>query len=279
MTRIHEAREALGQRLREVRRDATLNGKALAEALAWPASKVSKIELGRQNPTSEDIAAWCRACGAESAAPDLVAALRSLETQYAEWRRQLRNGTRVRQQALTEIDAHTRVIRGFESTYVPGLLQTAEYARARLAEVIELHSIENDLDAGVQARMQRQEVLYQRGRRFHFVITEAVLRYGTAPHVVLAGQLDRLVAASTLSSVRLGVVPFGVRLPVAPAHGFWLFDDDVVMVETFDAELRLVQPQELDLYRRIFDRLATSARYDGDARALITKALADLERQ
>ncbi|WP_406304906.1 helix-turn-helix transcriptional regulator [Streptomyces sp. NBC_00885] len=232
MTKIHEAREALGQRLRELRRDASLNGKGLAEALGWPASKVSKIELGKQTPSEADISAWACACGAPDAASALTAALRNLETQYAEWRRQLRDGTKLRQQALAEVDATTRTIRAFENTWVPGLLQTPEYARCRLAEVVDLYGIVNDIDAGVQARMERQNALYQPGRRFHFVITEAVLRYGTAPRGVMAGQIDRLMSATSLPSVRLGIVPFGVRLPVSPLHGFWLFDNRIVMVET-----------------------------------------------
>ncbi|MFI2352000.1 helix-turn-helix domain-containing protein [Streptomyces sp. NPDC019443] len=273
MTKIHEAREALGQRLRELRRDASLNGKELAEALGWPASKVSKIELGKQTPSEVDISVWARACGAPDAALALTAALRNLETQYAEWRRQLRDGTKLRQQALAEVDATTRTIRAFENTWVPGLLQTPEYARCRLAEVVDLYGIVNDIDAGVQARMERQNALYQPGRRFHFVITEAVLRYGTAPRGDMAGQIDRLMSATSLPSVRLGIVPFGVRLPVSPLHGFWLFDDRIVMVETFAAEMRLTQPEELALYRAVFDRLATMARYDADARQLLHAAM------
>ena len=273
MTKIHEAREALGQRLRELRRDASLNGKGLAEALGWPASKVSKIELGKQTPSEADISAWACACGAPDAAFALTAALRNLETQYAEWRRQLRDGTKLRQQALAEVDATTRTIRAFENTWVPGLLQTPEYARCRLAEVVDLYGIVNDIDAGVQARMERQNALYQPGRRFHFVITEAVLRYGTAPRGVMAGQIDRLMSATSLPSVRLGIVPFGVRLPVSPLHGFWLFDNRIVMVETFAAEMRLTQPEELTLYRAVFNRLATMARYGTDARQLLHAAM------
>ncbi|MFI2368386.1 helix-turn-helix domain-containing protein [Streptomyces sp. NPDC018833] len=273
MTRIHEAREALGRRLRDLRREASLNGKGLAEALGWPASKVSKIELGRQSPSEADIAAWADACGTPDAIPALVATVRNLETQYADWRRQLRNGTRLRQQALAEVDESTRTIRAFESTWVPGLLQTPEYARCRLAEVVDLYGVANDIDAGVQARMERQNVLYRPGRRFHFIITEAVLRYGTAPRDVMTGQIDRLVSASSLPSVRLGIVPFGIRLPVSPLHGFWLFDDRIVMVETFAAEMRLTQPEELRLYRNVFDRLALMSRYGSDARRLLMSAL------
>ncbi|MEU0375214.1 Scr1 family TA system antitoxin-like transcriptional regulator [Streptomyces sp. NPDC006283] len=85
--------------------------------------------------------------------------------------------------------------------------------------------------------------------------------------------------ATSLASVRLGIVPFGFRLPVTPLHGFWLFDDRVIMVETFAAEMRLTQPEELRLYRGVFDRLATMARYGADARRLLTDALDALVEQ
>ncbi|MFI7004439.1 helix-turn-helix domain-containing protein [Nocardia sp. NPDC050175] len=64
------ARRALGERLRELRRDAGLSGVALASAADWQGSKVSKIEHGRQTPTEADIHKWCRWCRADYAEPD-----------------------------------------------------------------------------------------------------------------------------------------------------------------------------------------------------------------
>jgi hypothetical protein len=63
---------------------------------------------------------------------------------------------------------------------------------------------------------------------------------------------------------------------VAPAHGFWLLDNDRVMVETFSAELNLAQPQELALYSGIFDSLAAIASYGRAARAIINRVIDDL---
>ena len=55
---VHEARHALGQRLRELRQQAGLTGRQVADSLSWPASKVSKLENGRQTPTDDDIRGW-----------------------------------------------------------------------------------------------------------------------------------------------------------------------------------------------------------------------------
>src|SRR5439155_19352082 len=119
---VQQARDALGLRLRELRLDARLSGRQLAERLAWPASKVSKIELGRQTPTESDIHAWADATAARNAAPDLIASLRTLETLYAEWRRQFRTGARARQLSILQLETSVSVIRAFEPALIPGLL-------------------------------------------------------------------------------------------------------------------------------------------------------------
>jgi transcriptional regulator with XRE-family HTH domain len=273
---FQRAREALGLRLREMRRDARLTGRQLAAVHGWHPSKVSKIEGGKQTPSETDIEAWVQACGQPELAPELIASLRSLEGQYIEFRRIFRAGQRANQEAIAEIEDDSETIRNFESVFVPGLLQTPEYARYRLAENLDDIGATNDVDDAVAARMQRQQILYHSGKRFHFVITEAVLRYRLCPPDVLAGQLDRLVTLSTLTTIRFGVLPFEQPLPVAPVHGFYVYDQRLVLIEHLTAELRLTQPSETSTYIRLFDRLADAARYGAGARVLVTRALADL---
>src|SRR6266545_768365 len=170
---VHEARNALGKRLRELRKHADLTGTQLAESLSWPQSKVSKLETARQTPSDDDIRAWTRATGSEALTEELLTALHTLEAQHAEWQRVLRPGLQRHQIEIAELDAKTRLFRVFEATVVPGILQTAEYARARLAQGVILYNASNDINEAVQARMKRQELLYRTDKRFHFVITEA----------------------------------------------------------------------------------------------------------
>jgi transcriptional regulator with XRE-family HTH domain len=276
VTSVQQARQALGLRLRELRRQSGLTGRQLAGQLGWPASKISKLENGRQTPTDGDLQAWASATGAQKVVEELVASLHTLELQHAEWRRQLRGGLRSHQVELARLDEKTKLFRAFESTFVPGLLQTAEYARARFAQSIRVLKVPNDIDEAVRVRLQRQEILYRADKRFHFLLTEAVLRYRLCPVEVMLAQLDRLVALSALRNVRLGIIPFEAPYSVAPAHGFWLLDEDLVIVETFSAELNLAQPQEIALYSAIFDRLATIASYGRDARAVITRVIEEL---
>ena len=276
VTSVQQARQALGLRLRELRRHSGLTGRELAGQLGWPASKISKLENGHQTPTDGDLRAWANATGAERVVAELVASLHTLESQHAEWRRQLRGGLRSHQVELARLDEKTKLLRALESTFIPGLLQTAEYARARFAQSIRVLKVPNDVDEAVRVRLQRQEILYQSDKRFHFLLTEAVLRYRLCPVEVMLAQLDRLVALSAMRNVRLGIIPFETPYSVAPAHGFWLLDEDLVIVETFSAELHLAQPPEIALYSAIFDRLAAIASYGRDARAVITRVIEDL---
>lgn len=276
MTSVHEARGALGKRLRELRQQADMSGRRLAESLSWPPSKVSKLENGRQTPTDDDIGGWTRATNSEGETEALLASLHTLEVQHAEWHRQLKTGLKQHQTEIAELDATTRLFRAFESTFVPGLLQTAEYARARFAQSITVFQVRNDINEAVKARIQRQEILYRPDKRFHFVLTEAALRYRLCPPEVMLGQLDRMVSFSALPNVKLGIIGFETAYVVAPAHGFWLLDSDRVMVETFSAELNLAQPQEISRYGGIFDSLAAVASYGRAARVIINRVIDDL---
>ncbi|SDU17111.1 helix-turn-helix domain-containing protein [Jiangella alkaliphila] len=275
MSSFQREREALGQRLREIRIAARLTGRALADRAGWHSSKISKIEAGKQTPSERDLELWAQHCGAAGRLPDLVAALRSLESHYQEHRRQFQAGMAGHQRDYASMEANTEFIRNFESSCVSGLVQTPDYARFRLAEAVTYNGAPDDLDGAVAARMQRQHVLYTPGKRFHIVMTEAALRYRLCPPDVMEGQLDRLVSASTMRSVRLGVIPFDANYPVMPVHGFWLFDKQLVRAETFTAELHITDSTELQAYARIFSELAGAAAYGAEARALITRVMAE----
>ncbi|WP_433793920.1 helix-turn-helix domain-containing protein [Actinoplanes sp. CA-252034] len=270
-----QAREALGSRLRDLRKEAGLTGKGLAALAGWDSSKISKIEYGKQAPSADDIHVWCRACGAADQADDLVITARDIEAMYVEWRRRLRTGTRARQEKSQTLEAETQLMRWFEPVLVPGLLHTAEYATAVLERVAAFYEIPDDTDAGVSARMERQQVLYKRGHSFHFVMAQQALRTMVGSHDVMAGQLDRLLSIMSMARVRLGILPD--RAPyVVPSNQFIMFDDRLVHVEAVSAELTITQPREIALYARAFSTLAGQAAYGTRARSLILDELEQL---
>jgi hypothetical protein len=92
----------------------------------------------------------------------------------------------------------------------------------------------------------------------------------------MIAQLERLVALSAMRNVELGIIGFDAKCIVSPRHSFWIHDDDLVTVETYSAELNLAQPQEIELYGRVFEQLAAVASYGSAARAVILRAIDDL---
>lgn len=279
MSDFQREREALGAWLHQLRRDAGLNGKQLAARLGWAASKVSRIEHGRQTPSEADIAAWADAVGTPGAAADLAARLHALESHYVSWRRSLRAGHAPRQRVAIELDAGTRTLRAFEPAVVPGLLQTAEYARHLFARLSSLRGTPDDGGAAVRARMDRQQVLYESGKTFHFVLTTAALRTRICPPEVHRGQLDRLLAVGSLANLRLGVIPDTAAVPLMPLHAFWIFDDRLVQIETWSAELNVTDRREVELYQEVFERHAGSAAYGTAARRIVAGVMAELSAQ
>lgn len=274
---VHQAKEALGGRLRDLRKDAGLTGRQLALLAGWQSSKVSKIEYGRQAPTDEDIRAWCRHCQTVDQTvdqvDDLIATVRNIEAMYVEWRRRLHTGTRRRQEKSLALEAETSLLRWYEPVLVPGLLHTAEYAAAVMQRVIDFYGVPNDLEAGVAARMERQQILYKGKRRFHFVLAEQALWTQVGDQDVMNGQLDRLRTVLSLARVSLGILPRRTAYRV-PTNQFIIFDERLVHIEAVSAELTVTQPREIGLYVKAFQELAEQAMYGKKAKELIDEALA-----
>jgi transcriptional regulator with XRE-family HTH domain len=275
-TSADQARASLGVRLRDIRRDAGLSGTELAQLGGWLSSKVSKIEHGRQTPSEEDLRAWCEHCHAVDQLPDLIAAVRSIDTQFAEWRRIMRGGTRRRQQASAAVYERARLFRIYEPAVIPGLLQTREYAVAVLSTFIDFIRAPDDAEEGTAARIERQRVLTHGDRRFHMVLGEQALHTNVGGAEVMAGQLEHLLATMKLPRLRLGVIPVGAPYRVPLNDGFWIMDEALVQFDTYTAELSLIRPDEIALYGRAFERLAAIAVYGPEARALISQILDSL---
>jgi transcriptional regulator with XRE-family HTH domain len=260
-------------RLRDIRRDASLSGTDLAGLCGWLSSKVSKIEHGRQTPTEDDLRAWCEHCQALAELPDLVAAVRSIETQFAEWRRIMRSGSRRRQQASKAVYERARLFRIYEPSVVPGLLQTRHYAVSILLTFTDFVRAPQDAEEGAAARLEGQRVLTHGDRRFHMLLGEQALHTNVGGNEVMAGQLEHLLATLRLPRLRLGVIPMDAPYRVPLNNGFWIMDEALVQFDTYSAELSLVRPDEIALYGRAFERLAALAVHGAEARAMIAGAL------
>ncbi|MFE1882656.1 helix-turn-helix domain-containing protein [Streptomyces diastatochromogenes] len=278
-TDFQTAREALGARLRELRAEAGLEGKELASRLDWQTSKVSRLQNGKQTPTREDLTAWARALDRPDVEPELHGLLAGLDMKQRNrsWRRQLAGGHRGRQEIGVKLTDNTRLIRGLEVSRIPGLFQTPEYARVLFDALAEFRGIPPTTDAAVEARMRRQEALYDPAKSFHFVLCEAALYHRPCPVEVMAEQLDRLYNLVGQRRIELGIIPFGAQLRRTVPHAFWIYDRRLVIVETISEELWLTGDEDLALYERAWDWLAESAEYGATARRLIGRARASLD--
>ena len=174
------------------------------------------------------------------------------------------------------VDAGTQLVRAFEPDIIPGLLQTAEYARHILRHVVAFDGIPDDVEEGVRTRLRRQEMLYDPGKQFRFLVAEAALRYRICPLPVLRGQLDRLIALSGLDNVELGILPLDADLPVLMLEGFWIYDERLVRVETLSAELTFREPYDIERYVRVFEMLWEMAKQGEEATAVVRRVVREV---
>jgi transcriptional regulator with XRE-family HTH domain len=274
---VQRAREQLAERLRDIRLDAHLTARALSAAAGWHEAKTSRIESAKKAPSEDDIRTWCRVCGAERAVPDLIAASRSADSMYVEWRRLQPAGMRRDQENRLPLHERTKVLKAYVGTVVPGFLQTPQYATALLSAIRGFHGTPDDVADAVAARMQRKRLLQSGNHKYVGILEEAVLRQVIGDAEVMAGQLSYLLEALPLSALSLGVIPFAVTgRPVWPLEAFTIFDDTRVYVELLSAQVTVTTPSEIVLYARAFEKLSGLAVYGDEARARITDAIGAL---
>ena len=270
--------EALGIRLRDLRRDAALTSRELAARCGWPPSKVSKIEHGKQIPSEADIRDWCLTCGFPSEIPDLIAAVRSIDAQIVDWRRSLRTGTRRRQRKNVTAYEKTTLFRVWEPAVVPGLLQTPDYTCGILTTVVDFYGIPDDVDEGVAARIEAQRVLTHGDRRFLLLLGESALHTHVGDAAVMHGQLERLLEVIRMPRLSLGILPQSAPYTVPRNNAFTIYDNRMVTVATYTAELTLTQRHEVTTYERAFDRLQAQALRGPAATEMIKAVLDQIEK-
>lgn len=281
---VQAARQHLADQLREIRQDAGLTGRKLAELAGWHGvAKVSKIEHAARPISPADLRTWCRVCEIPpERTAELLGELRAVTTMWTDYQRLNRAGLAGAQKSVRGGFDRARLIRTYGSRTFPGLAQTQEFTavaleQARIRQGVHADDPQADLAAAVTERMDRQRVLHGRGR-FLFLVEEAVLRYRLCPADVHAGQVQHLLEVMRLPSVSLGVLPFTADREVPrPIETFTITDDREVNVELLTGWLRITQPSEVTAYARQFAAMAEVALYGDAARRLINAVLHDLE--
>jgi transcriptional regulator with XRE-family HTH domain len=279
--RLLAHRQRLAAELRRLRDRSGLSGRHLAERIGISQSKVSRIESGLTIPSGPEVTAWAAAVGASEETVTLLAALTdSLYTEVHPWHATLGERDHL-QSEIQELENRTAAKLTYEPTIVPGLLQTAEYAR-RLLTLFYPVFAEADIPSVVAGRLDRQLALFDPSRHFSFLITENALRWRPGPLPMMLSQLDRVASVSTLENVSIGLIPQAARAVTYVPNGFVIFEmsdpdtDALVMVETVHANLTINDPVQVALYRRQWSLLAKAAVYRDEARALLAAVAADI---
>ena len=267
----------VADRLREAREAAGLQQKELAAALKWDPAKLSKTESGARTAVTEaDVRAWAAATGmSDDDRDETIDLLARFKANEKSWRERMRHGRRSVQVQYNELYRKLTKFRAFQTTWVPGILQTPDYARQIFADLNDLDpDTPIDIEADVQARMARREYLYDSRKQFEFILTESVLRTLLVDPPVMRAQLVRLEDVLDLPNVRLGILPQGRRLHTAPQSSFVLYDD-LAIAEGFviDNPYEGAQAQR---FVQVMERFWADAAEGDDARSVIRKAIADL---
>jgi transcriptional regulator with XRE-family HTH domain len=273
-SRLLTHRQRLAAALLKIRTAANLTTRALAERISISQSKVSRIESGRVLPTAEEVTAWTHATSADQAMlNELLEQLDAALTEFAHWQVGLRDGVSSKQERIRELETAAAAIHNYQVALIPGLLQTAEYARRvfQLTDVVG----SQDFARAVAKRIDRQQVIYDESRQFEFLITEQALRARIGPPGLIAPQLDRIGQISTLSNVVVGLIPSVAEVTALVMHAFVLFEPSedeqspFVVVELAHGEVIISDPKDIKLYQDRLSLLREMAVFGDAARALL----------
>ncbi|MCD5313227.1 helix-turn-helix domain-containing protein [Kineosporia babensis] len=199
---IHRRR--LRNQLRRAREAAQRTQREVVQAMDWSISKLIRIESGSVRVSTNDLRMLLSFYGVEaSRAEEIMEVSRAARgpTPWAAWRGEATS----EYLNFVGLESSAAIIRNFEPTLVPGLLQTEEYARA----VLQVIDPKGRIDSLVDLRMQRQELLVRPNPpKLHFIIDEAIVRRQVGGVPLMRRQLRRIMEAAQEEHVTVRVVTF-----------------------------------------------------------------------
>lgn len=277
---INNPKNPLAERLRQARR-ARMTQQHLAAAVSWVPSKISKIESGRQLPSESDLRDWANAT---ATGPDELRVwldmLEQVKVRYAHWSEELKAGQAAVQQDYHQLVRSTAQFRTYQKSYVPLFLQTPDYTRNNMAYIKSVFQPQVDPDSpeaiadreqAVAARQASAALLFDPSRRFDFVLDEAVLRVWRYSPEVWNAQLGKIASVVGLTNVRLGIIAQDQFLRIFNDNSFNIYDQ-MVCVETFHADDRIIESDVVGIYQNRMDQLLDAAVQGPAALNLIEKA-------
>ncbi|MEY9989637.1 transcriptional regulator with XRE-family HTH domain [Streptomyces sp. V4I8] len=264
-------RRKLGAELRALRTGAGLTSGEAARLVGWHQSKVSRIETGASGVKPADVRLLLDAYGVRDARlRELLLVLAGSDEGGGRhhWWHAYRGVLPPTYRDFISLESQASAMRTLETSVVPGLLQTPEYARAVTRATV--GGLDDDADERLEAlvavRLARQDVLRaDPPLELSAVLDEAVLRREVGGPEVMARQLRRLVEAARLPQVRLQVLPFAAGEHIGITGPFVIFsfsrtsDLDVVVLDHLTSSLYLERKEDLQAYTEAFNALRIHA--------------------
>ncbi len=267
----------LASRLRAMREQANLSLDDVARRLLCSSSKISRIETAVRTPSLRDVRDFCEAYGAsEGTQAELMALVREAK-QPGWW--QSYDEVAARSATYIGLEDAATAIRAYETSRVPGLLQTPTYTRALMRRIIPSLSTEA-IEQFVEARKERhQRILRTPGSpRYWAILDEAVLARQVGGPKVMEEQIEHLLTCVADQLVTLQLVPFAVGAHAGMEGSFVILEfdgalPDVVYVEGRSGQLFLNRPADLRIFRETLGLLQASAASPDDSSALMQRRL------
>jgi transcriptional regulator with XRE-family HTH domain len=252
----------LGKRLRDLRVAANRSLEYAAAALGVSVLAIRRIEQGQVKWKLPYIKVLLEEYGVSGEEAKTFLAL-SAEANQPGWWYHYRDVLPDWFRAFVSLEEEASLIRAYEPHYIPGLMQTEDYARTVLRAGL---SDADEIERRVQLRMERQRKLLQSGDVEHWVLMdETVLRRPVAPPAVMQDQIDHLIDLVALPNVTLQVIPFALYLHDGMYGPFHIFRfpfpemQDIVYVETVLGSYYVDQYDDVAAYQEALDRMSALA--------------------
>jgi transcriptional regulator with XRE-family HTH domain len=257
-------RMLLGGRLRRLRQAAGISRDHAAVTIRASGSKMSRLELGRTGFKPRDVSDLLTLYGLSDGAERATLLGLAAQANAAGWWRSYGDIVPAWFEPYLGLEQAARVIRDYEVQFIPGLLQTPDYARAviRLSDGIS----EADAEQRAALRMRRQQVLHRAAPPHVWaVIDEAALRRPIGGRAVMRAQVGHLVQMSRAQHVTIQVMPFSAGGHAAAGGPVTLLRfpegmlPDVVYTEQLDSAVYLNKAADTLHYWNVLNALATEA--------------------
>ncbi|MFE3547301.1 helix-turn-helix domain-containing protein [Streptomyces kronopolitis] len=272
-------RIVLGTQLRRLREGAGITREAAGDAIRGSHAKISRLELGRVSCKERDVADLLTLYNVteEAVRSDFLTLARRTSTPG--WWHQYGDVLPGWFETHIGLEEAASVIRTYEVQFVPGLLQTPDYARA-VTQLGHPRASAEEIERRVRLRVQRQELLtVPDAPRVWAVIDEASLRRPLGGPEVMEGQLRHLLTMAELPNVTLQIAPFSLG-GLAAAGGpitilRFLEPDlpDIVYLEQLTSALYLDKRDDVDHYLAVMDRLSAQSESPRESLVILERLL------